>query len=201
MLRSLGKSDWENYVHIICANINNCSQDALGGMTPASVNDLTEYQVRNAQQKKNPSFLDWRRQEENVKLFNATKPSKRKINLGDLVYKHYGQKPLGKSYDIQAGRLYLVRRILASKDQLRYELCGLKGNPIEGSYYGQQLVVSPEKPDQRKYWLIKPNEHRPERMYKGKKQVYVEYQYYPANEGEWVLKSDLVSASKANELT
>ena len=198
-MRSTGKTEWEKYVHFICDNINNCSLDAIGGMSPASINEYTEYKVRMYQEQKKAPFLDWHRQEENIKSFAGKNYSKSQIKLGDFVYKVFPEEALGKSYDTQRGRLYIVKRILSAKDPLRYELSGLKGNPIPGTYYAEQLTVTPEKPDKDKYWLIREEDNRKERTFKGKKQVFVHFLYYPANEGEWINKKDIKSASIINE--
>jgi hypothetical protein len=181
-LRSTGETHWEKYIQLICKNVNSIALDAIGGFSPASVTELTEYKVRLAMEKKG-NFLDWHQQEENIKKFEDTPEAKRKINLGLYVYKTLEKEALGKSHDTQAGRLYIVEKILAAKDPIRYVLCGLTGKLIPGSYYREQLIVCPEKPDKDTFWLIRPQETYKERMFKGKKQVYVTYLFYPADEG------------------
>lgn len=194
-MRSTGKTDWENYVHIICSNINHCRMDVLGGLAPSSVDELTEYKVRLAQEKAKTPFLDWVQQEQNIKDYAAKKSSQKKIKLGDFVLLQYKKEPLDKSYDVQSGRMYIVRRVLASKDPVRFELSTLKGANVEGQYYEAELTVSPLP----EFWHIREEENRKERTVNGRREVYVHYLYYPANEGEWILKKDLVPVSKVNE--
>jgi hypothetical protein len=218
-MRATGQTDWENHIDMICENINNCSLDAIGGVPPASVDEMTEYRVRQAYEKRKRPFLDWHQEEDNVDRFEETPPAKRKLNLGDYVYKVMEKDPLGKSYDVQAGRLYIVKRILAAKDPIRYELCSLKGADVPGSYYVQQLIKS-EPPKEDRFWQIKPQDKYKKRTLHGKKQIYVQFLHYPANEGrtdegekkhnfptnghsslpgQWINAEDLESASRANE--
>lgn len=199
-MRSYGKTEWEKYIFFICDNLNNCSMAAIGGISPASVNELTEYKVRKAQE--NKPFLDWHQQEENVKAFAEKTPAQRKVNLGDYVYKSYSKDPMGKSFDIQRLQLYIVIKILAAKDPVRYELSDIDGNPIPGSYYQEQLVVCPKKPSKDQLWLVKPQESYKERRdpKTGKKQIYVQWLLYPASKGEWIDKDSLESAAEANEI-
>jgi hypothetical protein len=195
-MRSTGKIEWEKYIGMIVDNVNNSHLDAIGGFAPAEIDEETEWKVRNALEKRKKPFLDWKTQEENVKKYES---EKHKINLGDYVYKIFQKDALGKGYDTQAGRLFIVKRILASKNPVRYELVDLKGAKVAGSYYKEQLVLSPTKPTDGTYWLIRPQKKFKERVFNGRKQIYVSWLFYPANEGEWIDKADVASASKINE--
>lgn len=195
-MRSTGKTEWEKYIHFICDNINHCKLAAIGNISPASVDDVTEYQVRKAQQTK--PFLDWHKQVENAKSFSEKTPAQRKFNVRDCVYLSFKKTAMDKSYDLQRGTLYFITRILATQDPVRYELADLKGRPVPGSYYQEQLVKSPTKPDENKLWLIKPQETYKERTKDGKKQIYVQWLFYPAKDGEWIDKNSIEPAAKAN---
>jgi hypothetical protein len=158
--------------------------DAIGGFAPALIDEMTEYKVRVALEKRGGTFLDWHKQEKNVEAFEKTPIAKRKIQLGDFVLMVFKKQTMDKSHDQQSGRMYIVRKILASKSPVRYELCDLKGTPVDNSFYESELTVSPERPDDSTYWLIKPQDTYKERTHKGKRQIYVQFLHYPANEGE-----------------
>ena len=199
-LQSTGVSAWEIYISQICDNLNQCAIDALGGISPASVTPFTEYKVRLAREKNQKhKYLDYHQQEQNVNSFELKTPAQRKLNLGDVVFKTLKHDPMGKSYNVRYGTMFLVTKILAAKDPIRYGLVHLNGAPVEGTFYEQQLIKCPIKPDKDTFYLIKPQDVYKERTVKGEKQIYVQYLYYPANQGEWIWKKDIESASKINE--
>ena len=172
--------------------------DAIGKIAPAAVNEFSEWRVRLAREKAH-KFLDWRQQEENVKTFERKKPSERKLNLADVVFKALPKNVMGKSYDVQYGTMFFIKKILASKNPIRYVIVHMNGDSVDGSYYEQQLIKCPVKPNSDTLYLIKPQERYKERTVKGQKQIYVQYLYYPANQGEWILKSDIQSAGEMNK--
>lgn len=99
-MRSTGEPNWEEKIYSVCENFNNTAQEALGGMTPNSINVTNEYLVRNARQKMKSvaPLLDWHVQEDNIRRWKETE-GKQKLKPGTYVYMRFIKASLGKSYD------------------------------------------------------------------------------------------------------
>lgn len=195
-LRSSGLTEWEKFVKVICRNINNSSNPAIGNLAPSDVNDETEYKVREA--RKNKHYIDWKEQIQNKLQFHETIRSQ-PITIGDYVYKYNNKEPLGKSHDTQIGRLFIVAEVKTEMDPLMYKLHGLLGEDIPGHYYAWQIVKSPVKPDENTYWTIKPQEKYEERTRNGVKEIRVQYLFYPPAYAMWIPKANLASAKAVNQ--
>jgi hypothetical protein len=147
------------------------------------VNEFSEFKIRLAQIRRKKPYLDYHKQEQNVISFEQKTAAQRVINLGDVVYLSLADKAFSKGYDVQAGAMYLVHKILAAKDPVKYGLIHLNGDAVEGTFYLQQLIKCPIKIDENTFYIIKPQEKFKTRWVRGEKQIYVQYLFYPANQG------------------
>lgn len=100
LMRSSGLTEWEKLVSTVCQNLNNSASPVLGNLTPASINNENEYEVRQNRSEMGSSahLLNWKEQQSNIVEFEENL-DKQPLKIGDYVYKIQQKEAFQKSHD------------------------------------------------------------------------------------------------------
>ena len=113
---------------------------------------------------------------------------KPKFRVGDSVFVFRYKRVFSKGYTPSlTGEMFTVARVLERTDPVTYRLKDAAGEPIDGSFYEQELV----KTTPPEFYEIE--QVLGERKKKGVKEYLVKWLYYPASFNSWVPEKDLVT--------
>lgn len=195
LLRSLLSKNWPRYLDSITKNLNSRSLPSLGGLKPNSVNDKTfDPDVDEAKEKAGipDTLLTFEQKRQNQVLYEKSK--KNQLQVGTYVYASLRDENFYKSFDIQRGTLYIIRRVDASEKIPVFYLNDLLGKPVKGgTFYKEELVIA-QKPTAEKFFNIEAILKT--KVEKGKKFALVKFQGYDNRFNEWIPESNLIHGDK-----
>jgi len=130
------------------------------------------------------------------KRASRRRPVRFSYKEGDFVRISHLRSAFKREYDIKwSGEVFKVRRRF-SRGGYRgepalplYKLEDLAGEPVEGSFYQQELQKVNLPPDQ----LFVIEKELKKRVRGGRRQTLVKFRYYPAKFNEWINDSDMVT--------
>ena len=184
LIRSLVTDNWYKYLLQVVKNLNDTRNAAIGNLKPNEINSPNDdVKIDNKIGfKKLPSVENLEENERNyLKIKDNLKP-------GDHVYLDFPSKPFDKSFDLQRGQLFIVKKVLAGQKPEIFYLIDLLKDPVPGTFYRQQLhkTKPPDSGD-----LFKVERVLQSKKLKGISYSLVKYLGYPNKFNEWIESKNL----------
>ena len=185
LLRAFTTQNWPKYFSQVVLAINKSPNPAIGNLRPSDIKTPEDDpKVDRAHGLKED--VSFQQQKVNQKKYEAKKSV---LQKGDHVHAEFGPQSFEKSFDSPNYQLFRIARVHAGKMPILYKLEDLKGDPVVGYFYKEQLTKANEPKNGETFRIDKILK---EEKINGVDSIYVKYLHYPPKFNQWIPRSNLV---------